>query len=455
MEKILQSLEASGLTITQKIENLINEDLGKREATFNVTKEHFFIRDYKVINVPTRASRALDYLPKKALKQIHEDIDLAKELCLVFLSFLSDTYYTSTFATNAAKRDGWKQLNSSILQDALMIKGDDSLYKKVIDVLEVGTTKGPIIDVDKSYLEGEYSRSYKLADKYLNRGVNSYTLQHKSVKTSRERSYYRMLSNAIGGKISSNMIHVYAKLEKPTLEQVKEEAKRLVAEGYRTNKGRKLVFENKRSKQYHKERNNAVVEDHIEMFQYLTSNGYMIPVESDKAGGRVADSLTLMPGWIRNLFKIDGKPLMDPDFVCLHPNLTMTIYGGKTEYITHDKVADTLGVDRQVAKVEHLSFFNKSWDQMMKSPLFDYYISTEANVMQKLFEEKRDGIMTHNKLFRMESTLMANVIERLNEMDIYVVYVYDALKCHPDHHSIVVDIMNEEAIKMNVKTVAK
>ena len=50
---------------------------------------------------------------------------------------------------------------------------------------------------------------------------------------------------------------------------------------------------------------------------------------------------------------------------------------------------------------------------------------------------------------------MMDVIQRLNAMEIYVGYVYDALICIPKHQYIVEDVMNRAILEHGVKTIAK
>jgi hypothetical protein len=89
-----------------------------------------------------------------------------------------------------------------------------------------------------------------------------------------------------------------------------------------------------------------------------------------------------MPSWIRALVKINGKPLAEIDYKALHPNIAMKLYGGNRKYITHDAIAEASGVDRLLVKKEHLSFFNKHPEQMKKSPLYDYYMANEEQLMR-------------------------------------------------------------------------
>jgi hypothetical protein len=240
------------------------------------------------------------------------------------------------------------------------------------------------------------------------------------------------------------------------------EAERLVDDlKYTTKKGKKLTFLNKHSRDYFiNPSERSFVEHNIELYHYLTENGLMIPIEgNDASGGRVVDSLTLMPSWIRNLIKVDGKYLTECDFACLHPNIAMQLYGGSKEYLNHNDVAIASNIDVKTVKMEHLSFFNKEVWQMKKSLLYDYYLSTEPQMLRKIEQEKYNSVHKHKitsrKMFKKEVEIMTEVIQILSKENISVGYIYDALICHPDNADRVKVVMDEVCLKHGVKTIAK
>jgi len=239
------------------------------------------------------------------------------------------------------------------------------------------------------------------------------------------------------------------------------EARRLVNLGYTTKKGKKLTFLNKHSTDYFKNPfERSFVELNIELFNYLTENGLMIPIEgNDASGGRVVDSLTLMPSWIRNLIKVDGKYLTECDFVCLHPNIAMQIYGGSKEYLNHNDVEIASNIDVKTVKIEHLSFFNKEVWQMKVSPLYTYYLATEPQMLRKIEQEKYNSVHKHKitsrKMFKKEVDIMTEVIQILSKENTSVGYIYDALICHPDNADRVKMVMDKVCLKHGVKTIAK
>ena len=200
------------------------------------------------------------------------------------------------------------------------------------------------------------------------------------------------------------------------------------------------------------------VEDCVEIYEICTGGGLLMPIVTDeKAGGRVVDSFTLMPGWIRNMTTVDGERLVEVDYTALHPNLAVAVYGGNAKYITHRGIAEKTGVDTGAVKKEHLSFFNKLWKHLVKSPMFDFYCETEPELMDAMYRDKRYNghKSTSRKLLALEVQLMTNVITQLNSEGIYVLYIYDAVMCEPKHKERVVAVMNSTAVEMGIYTTAK
>lgn len=191
----------------------------------------------------------------------------------------------------------------------------------------------------------------------------------------------------------------------------------------------------------------------------------MIPsAGGEKSGGRVVDSFTLMPSWIRAEITIDGKRLSECDYTALHPNIAVKLYGGSEEYITHQKVAERASIDVAKVKVEHLGFFNKRWLQMKKSPLFTYYKEHEPVMLENIRKDKLNGYLkdkldgfkvTSKRMFKTEVDIMTDVIVYLNAMGIQVLYVYDALVCEEKDKQVVSEAMNRIILEHGVKTSVK
>lgn len=256
----------------------------------------------------------------------------------------------------------------------------------------------------------------------------------------------------MGNAIINNLNQFYPSVSLPSIKEIRQKADFLILCGYRTKKGKLLV------EGYGHNPTESFLEDNIDLFQRLTQNGYMNPTVSiDSNCKRVVDSFVLMPSWIRGLCEIDGDYIKELDFSCLHPNLIMKIYGGTTKGITHEEVAKELNIGIKQVKIEHLGFFNKRWEHMKKSVLYEYYQEKESELLSRIkSDKKKHGYkVTSHKLFEMEVELMSKIISQLNEMEIYVGYVYDALFCGWEQVKLVKQVMNLEAEKMGIYTKVK
>jgi hypothetical protein len=416
-----------------------------------------FLGDDCTMYIPTKVLSVLKvHVPLKKLRTVHRDKAVAIELCLMFLSNLANTYYLD-------ENDGWKNLHTARLRSQLFLGGDLKVHKHIIDLLSDPnlTKNGPMIQVDNRFFSGVASRSYKLAERYSSKGVKKYTLTTEEVKHMRKRNLARLAEAAKDNVIANNLTELQGKIEVPTLEEVCQEAKKLVKSGHRDKKGRKLTFRHRNSDSHWtriKASQRAFVEDHIKIYKRFLESGFMTPVVAgERAGGRVIDSLNLMPSWIRAMIKIKGERVQEVDYKALHPNIAMTLYGGKNEYISHDKVAEHLDIPKSEVKKLHLSFFNQEPDLMYHSPLYKYYKDTDGGMLYRLVNDKKDNghKVTSEKMFKKEVEIMTSVIERLNKMGIFVGYVFDALFCQPVHRNIVKAVMNEEILKKGVKTFAE
>lgn len=404
------------------------------------------------IFIPNKVERVLDrYVSKADLKEINPDIEVAKELCLIYLSNLSNAFYEST--------SGWKRLQASILHSQLSTDTSKRVYTKIFELLKKGSSAGPIVERSNNYTKGQESYRYRLGEAYRNKGIKKYKLSTNYAKNLRRKTYFSTLNMAMDNVIGKNLINLYSSIDLPSVEEIKIEAKRLIKLNYLTKKGKILTQRNKHKNEYWNDfENRSFVEDSIELFLRLTENGFLIPMVGDaKSGGRVIDSFVLMPSWIRNLCKINGKQIVEADYSALHPNIAMNIYEGNSEYLTHNKVAEMANIDVKKVKVEHLSFFNKRWESIEKSPLYSFYMENESNLMYKLkFDKEMFGHkITSKRMFKLEVDIMTSVISKLNSEGIYVGYVYDALFCSPQYKEKVTNLMNQEIIKFGVKTIAK
>jgi hypothetical protein len=252
---------------------------------------------------------------------------------------------------------------------------------------------------------------------------------------------------------------MYPKIELPTSKELLVVGKRLAKDGHRTKKGKILTMRNNHINDYWKDADNrSFVEDNIKLFEFLTNRGFMIPgVGDEKSGGRVVDSFTLMPAWIREQITVDGAKLAECDYTALHPNIAIKIYDGKLTYLTHQNVAERTGIDVNSIKIEHLSFFNKQWLAMLKSPLFAFYEKNEPDMLSRIYNDKKEHgyKVTSAKMFSVEVAIMTDVIKHLSTIGINVLYVYDALLCEEKDKAIVVETMNRIILEHGVYTCVK
>lgn len=396
------------------------------------------------------------YFPAKTLSLIDKDKEIALEKCLIVLNDLCTTYYSES---------KWKFISSVILNEQTKKEKDNTyVYKLIIDALKKGTSKGSIIEI-KENIEGietfrvdSYSKQYKISDIYLKPKLTRYELKTEYLISRRRNHFFSSLSTASENIIGKNLINVYSKLSLPSKSEIIQEGKKLIKNKYTTKKGKVLTLRNKHSDEYWNDcSNRSFIEDNIDLFYYLTNNGFIVPnIGTDNSGGRVADSFTLMPSWIRNLILIDGKETEEIDFKCLHPNIAMSMYGGNRSYLTHQDLANSLKVDLKQIKLEHLSFFNKEIYQMKQSILFKYYDENENCMLKNVLKDKMvNGYKaTSRKMFKKETEIMTEVIYRLNKLGIYVLYVYDALISKKTDTKTVKKIMNEVVLEKKIYTFA-
>lgn len=427
------------------------EDIQILQSDNNLAELALHFPNVNSLLIPKKVEYNLrKYAPKGMLSAIDSNVDVAVEKCLVFLSNLSSTYYTE---------DKWKSLSSAILHRQTKSKDNTYIYPKIVDLLKHGTSKGSIIEVNGSYQTGQYCKRYRLTDTYLKAGLIEYIIKDKEIIKNRNKLFYEQLHGAMENPICSNLIKMYPKIELPTSKELLIIGKRLVKNGHRTKKGKLLTMRNGHKDSYWinpKER--SFVEDNIKLFEFLTSRGFMIPSVGDhKSGGRVVDSFTLMPAWIRDQITVDGVKLVECDYTALHPNIAIKLYKGNELYLTHQNVAERTGVDVRSIKIEHLSFFNKRWQGMLKSPLFNFYSELEADMLSRIYINKKEHgyKVTSAKMFKVEVSIMTDVIIHLNSIGINVLYVYDALLCKEKDKTMVIESMNKIIKEHGVKTKVK
>ena len=401
------------------------------------------------------SSPRIIYVAKKTLAKVEKhipDSDLKKvaiirqnaiDKCMLFISHLTSTFYHE-------EGNGWKHMCGAILQ-----RNMGKNYPRIREVLE----KHGIIECNDAYdslSDFKFSKSYRLTERYYKGGtlgVVPYEVTSELVLKSMARAHDTRFKDALSNPISRNLLKAYANVTLPTREELMESGMKLVG----TMKGRKTYqtltetarVEGKEAKKV------RFIEDDIDIFERLTKNGFLVPIiTGKKAGGRVVDSFNLMPSWIRKHVKFGEQETAEADYSCLHPNIVSKVYGGSEKFITHDKVAEDLGVSREEVKIEHLSFFNKEYHSMKQSPLWNYYSKKDPDMLGRVVGEKaEEGYrMTSQRLFKEETKLMSEAIKILNGRGIYVLYIFDAIVCRKRHREEVADVMNYVAERNGVYT---
>jgi len=403
------------------------------------------------IMIPTKLVYTLGkYIPQSLLKKIHSDIDVAKEMCLLFTTQLTSTYFD---LLNFEHSNGWKALKSEYLRN--LLSTSPKAYKYVIEALKHPLRNGPILECDNKAAKGIKSYNYRLGDSFIGKGIVSYELKTDVAIHLLNRHHQRLHNEALKNPICENLMQFYSSLTLPSIELLIQEGKRLVKEGHKSKKGKKYAQINKHKKDCIKY---SYIEDGVNRFINLTQNGLMIPRAGSKAsGGRVIDSIVLLNSWVRNLIKVDGEAITECDYSCLHPNIAMLLYGGTEEYITHEKIANATGIPIELVKKEHLSFFNKRIGKMLLSPLYEYYSKTQPKMVENITNDKRryGHRITSQRMFEKEVLIMSDVVVRLNQEGIYVGYGYDALFSSRKHNQRVIEVMNKVILDQGVKTTAK
>lgn len=419
------------------------------------------LQDFSVIEIPRQVRRSIERLPKGILFKIDKNKKVAVEKCLVVVSNLTSTL----FREEDDERGYWKSLNSEILQEQVK-KGRDNTYSytNVLNALMYKTSKRePVIEVYKnsdgkeSYQEGKYSKKYRLTETFRTKqSIINYELTCSDLIEKRTRYFKEEYSKNQDNPLFKNSVEVMDRVTLPSEEYLISVAKELIADNYTTKKGKILTLLNKKSRDYYKDSSKrSFVEENIKRFNDLTADGFIFPkIGDEKSGGRLTDSFVLMSSWARKEILIDGEPIEELDYKALHPNIAVSLYGGKVKYLTHQQVAKELNIDLGIVKRNHLSFFNMEIPHMKSNPLYEYYRKAEPEMLVNLLEDKRaNGYKSASRrMFRKEVEIMTECVEILNDLGIYVLYVYDALYCKKSVAKTVAEVMNKIILKHGVYT---
>lgn len=446
------------IEVTEQNKEKVCPNLPKNNEDVNLPKtaENFKLKGYDTFHINKKIPSLFEkrYVASKLLKAIHSDVEVASEMCIFYISLIQRPYIDENST-------GYTSWHPSVLTSIF-----GSKYVAIQKALLTGTKNGAIIETDGQYIVGEKCKGYRMTETYAKCGYKLYQPKTQWLKDALRKYHMSQLSKTDGNVIVKNMFSVYGLIQLPTHDEIIAEAKRIIKTG-ETIKGSKLVYLNKQSRapyldQYGNVKDGIrIVEDQIELFDRLVEAGYLIPSVTESSAGRVCDSFTLMPSWIRKLVKINGERIVECDYKCLHPNIAMSLYGGNGRYLTHSQIASDLDIPTHIVKHEHVSFFNRNTTSkkvvpgfMESSVLFNYYREHHPQMLANIIDDKMvNGYkITYKKMFNKEVDIMTDVINTLNEQGIYVIYVYDALYCHPMHKETLTRVMNETIIRYGVFT---
>ena len=419
---------------------------------------------YDTIKIPTIVESTLrNFVSTKRLKKIDTNPEVAIELCLLFLSNLSNTYLKILNIADDSKPhelQGWKALNATILRSQF---SKNHIYKNIIKLLIKGTSNGPIIECDNKKMVGRKCYYYRLTNNYLGKGIIDYKIQTTEVIELQKRKNDAQLIKLKENTICRSMLNLYNHLTVPTYDQIEIRADELINDGY-TNKSGKML-RNLGHKTRADFNNTVFTEDHIKIYNYLMKDGRLkLPkIGSEYSGGRCYDSITSIPKYIRNMIQIDNEEVSIVDYSALHPNIAISLFGGRNKYLTHQIFAKVLNMDLKDVKIENLSYLNRPYNQMCLSSVHQFYLDYETVMLgnllryrsESLLEDKEMHKATSKLLLATEVAIMSDVLLELENQNIVAGYVFDAIMCKKSEAEKVQKVMDDIILKHDVYTTAK
>ena len=319
-----------------------------------------------------------------------------------------------------------------------------------------------IVDIGKEYSVGNHNRFYTISKEYLDNRWSTYRYTSRCSKLIYRRLYKLTLESIYRDELAIMQYEELLNVTAPTVEEVLEEGIRLINEGY-SYKGKELAFSGDDRDNYY------YVLDAIDQLKLYWDNGKLIE-GSVYCGNyncrRVATAFNLLPKWVRELFRFSGESVRGVDYSCLHPNIVGSMVGDGA--ITHNKVSEYLGIDRNVAKLEHLSFFNRPvWGVFVKigkyymrgmvdSKLYKYYKDNHPKLLKFVLDHKRKyGYKGLSRLlFSVETKIALEVCKKCRRLGIKCLYVYDGFYTTASNVYILKSVMEEALAKFNVNTYA-
>lgn len=414
-----------------------------------------WIEKLKTITISFKLHKVVDFIPIKSLKLINEDIEVAKEYCLIFCSFL-----VITGIEFFNRRKIGKPLYSQTLKFTF---GDN--YKSIINALLKGTKTGPIIELVKSYSIGNQSNTYTLSEKYY--GSQDYTLKTQEAIDLATKIHIDILSKKQLNVIIKSEFSLYNRITITERETIIKRFKEITQHNRNLKKGEKriciktggkdkiptILYTNKKTK-YKDKDDRVFLEDLLEIYDYLFCRSRLFVPASTEKCSRITTAFNILPKWIRKQFLIDNQNIVENDYKCLHPNLICTIYGSKLKYITHEQIAKDLGINLVDIKREHLSYFNCKVSDMANYSVHKWYLENDLELIESVIKDKKaNGYrITSKKLFDLETQIMEDTITVLTKLNKQSMYVYDALYSTEKDKDLFVNLMNQVALANNVFT---
>ncbi|MEQ9187723.1 MAG: hypothetical protein RLP15_08305 [Cryomorphaceae bacterium] len=400
-------------------------------------------KDPCILWVNRKLLNELSAFSEQELKSISPNTDRAKELVLVFCSELNRSFFKK-----CRKEDPWISLKSIYLRDNV-----GASYNKLRELL---IRKG-VINVFEYYIPGKQSYKYEMRDEYVTSGITEYQIVNEKIRKKLLQRHEDVTAHALENPISSFLIEeVYPNIQLKSKKELLEIGQNHVKSGYSTSKGKFLKQRGHKSRLNSLKRKNVrYIEDDILLYERLTKGGFKVPtIGSTRCGGRVYDSFSLMPKWIRSSLTVNNSELVELDYSTLHPNIANHIYGNNKNTISHTDAANFLKIDKKEAKIMNMSFFNKRVKDMKACPLFEYYQSEFPSMLDEivLIKDVYGYKKVSHDLFRIETKLMTEVINQLRALHIPAIYIYDALLVEKSNEAIVRNIMNNCAREIGLNT---
>ena len=442
MENLKDLLDEKNISFSKEIYNELQND----EATIKLPKN--LLKDIKK-----------DF-KHEDLKSIHKDRETALELIYMMLSNFTFTWVREAKYNDNYVDNRYIQLNSRILKKHVGSGNEETRYKLILKLL-----------IYKRYIEkglgpkrGVKSASYKINDKYYKVNIEEHILESEYAKKRHEINIREKLISSLGNTIALNELENLSRIELPCIKEVMNYLKCYSKLKWTNKKGKqlKVLGKKKRLNQF------IYVEDYLKLYELLKNNFNNPKILSENAGHRIATKFNMMPSLIRELFKVkaNGQKLIGLDFSCFHPNLAIRKFqGDNNQIVTHEEVAEFLKTKkkyskntdvelRQIAKKEHLSFFNKEVKHMKNSKIYSYYEEKHPELLSKVEKDKieKGYKNTSRMLFTAETKIMTEIIKRCQAIGITTVYVYDELLVEESHVDEVKKIMEQVCIeqKLNV-----